>query len=234
MAVTTSLSRADSGVVTTVKKSVSKPQSHSQCEEPEQPMIHPLVRDVKMQVDEYILQSWDFQDDDVSRRDFESENISSVASYYFPSALDERIFLVSRLLSVLFLITESLVQFDLDDGEEYIEALEAAVKGHWQPDESIPAVWMLCGIFDEIRAQDYMLADDIIETAFSHLRYVTHAFVRRPDRSKLTRDRGGLVRRGRSTQRRGTGSSASSFRVGASLLSSLEPLAMGTSGDCMY
>lgn len=125
-----------------------------------------------MQVDEYISESWDFQDDD-SRRDFASQNISSVASYYFPSALDDRIFLLSRLLSVLFLITESLIPFDMDDGEEYIEALEAAVKGHWQPDESIPAVWMLCGIFDEVRAQDYMLADDIIETAFSHLRYVT-------------------------------------------------------------
>lgn len=173
MAVTTSLSRADSGVVTTGKKDISKPQSYSKCDEPEQPMIHPLVRDVKMQVDEYILQSWDFQDDD-SRRDFLSHNISSVASYYFPGALDDRIFLVSRLLAVLFLITESLLQFDMDDGEEYVEALEAAVNGHWLPDESIPAIWMLCGIFDEVRAQDYMLADDVIETAFAHLRYVIH------------------------------------------------------------
>ncbi|KAK4505977.1 hypothetical protein PRZ48_003942 [Zasmidium cellare] len=164
---TVSLARADSGVGHTLK-SASKEQ-YSQCEEQEQPMIHPLVRDVKMQVDEYVLQNWDFQDDD-SRREFVGQNISSVASYYFPSALDDRIYLVSRLLAVLFLIAESLIQFDIDDGEEYIEALEDAVKGHWLPDESIPAVWMLCGIFDEIRAQDYMLADDIIETAFAHLR----------------------------------------------------------------
>lgn len=125
---------------------------------------------------------------------------------------------------------ESLIQFDIDDGEEYIEALEAAVKGHWVPDESIPAVWMLCGIFDEIRAQDYMLADDIIETAFAHLRYVV-AHRRTFGCLKLIGSRGGLVRRGRSTQRKGTGSS---LRVGASLLSSLEPLAVGTSDDSIY
>lgn len=69
-------------------------------------------------------------------------------------------------------ITESLLHFDVDDAEEYIEALEAAVKGHWLPDESIPAVWMLCGVFDEVRAEDYMLADDIVDTVFAHLRYL--------------------------------------------------------------
>lgn len=79
-----------------------------------------------------------------------------------------------RKYSIANAAVESLLQFDIEDGEEYIEALEATVKGHWLPDESIPAVWMLCGVFDEIRALDYLLADDIIDTAFAHLRYFSH------------------------------------------------------------
>lgn len=58
----------------------------------------------------------------------------------------------------------------MDDGEGYLEALEAALKGHWLPDDDIPAVWMLCGLFDEMRALDYVLVDDIMETMVSHLR----------------------------------------------------------------
>lgn len=68
------------------------------------------------------------------------------------------------------MFAESLADLDLDDGEEYVEALDSAVKGCWSPDESIPAVWMLCAVFDEMRAQDYVVVDDVIETTMAHLR----------------------------------------------------------------
>lgn len=178
------LARADSGVVTNTK---AASKQSPPCEKGEMPAVHPLVNEVTRYVDDFALENWDFPDYE-AKQDFVERNVSGVASYYFPSALDDRIFLVSKLLAVLFLLagmilrqkgglgliadttTETLLEFDIEDAEEYIEALEAAVKGHWLPDESIPAVWMLCSVFDEIRAQDYLLADDITETIFAHLR----------------------------------------------------------------
>lgn len=106
------LGRADSGIVMETK-SARKPKP--EWEEQEQPTIHPLVREVKVQVDEYVSYNWDFSDDE-TKRDFIDQNVSSVASYYFPSALVDRIFLVSRLLAVMFLIAGMCSKLRRDRG----------------------------------------------------------------------------------------------------------------------
>lgn len=104
---TVTLMRADSGVVVTTKNA-SKP--NPRCDEKEPPMIHPLVHDVKKQVDDYVSQNWDFSNED-AKKEFVDRNISSVASYYLPSGLDDRIFLVSRLLATLYLIAGEISRY---------------------------------------------------------------------------------------------------------------------------
>lgn len=64
--------------------------------------VHPLKDFVASQTDDYILENWDFEDS-ASRQDFLNKRVSKVACLYFPSALDERIILVARLFSVLYL-----------------------------------------------------------------------------------------------------------------------------------
>jgi len=174
------------------------------------PRAHHLRDFIAAQTDDYVLQNWDFEDNE-SSQEFLNKRVSNVACLYFPAALDERIVLIARLFSILYLTGENLASLDLDDSEDYIGALESAIKGYWSPDESIPAVWMLCGVFDEMRTQDYVVVDDVIETTMAHLR-------------------ANLLRRGRTTQRHDSRSAFRTFRIGASLISALTPFAMGTDG----
>lgn len=217
---TTTLQRNDSAIVhdpweKTSKVSVAEYQTH------------PLKDFISRAVEEYVLESWHFEENNTNKQAFLLSGVSGIACDYFPSALDERIGLVARLFAVLYLIAgkfkphrvaatslmqslDSLSSFDAEDGEEYIEALEAATRGYWMPDEQVSAVWMLCGIFDEMRTIDYIQVDDVMETTLAHLR-------------------AGLFRRGRSAKREDGGRSG--FRIGAALVSALSTFAMGVDVD---
>lgn len=101
---TTGLVRADSGIVTNYqpKDTPEKPCEAKELPE-ELPRVHPLIRDVKDQVDEYVLSNWEFPSN-AAKQGFITRNISSTGAYYFPYALDERIFVISRLLALLHLV----------------------------------------------------------------------------------------------------------------------------------
>lgn len=156
---------------------------------------------------EYVLGNWNFEDAS-AKIEYLKHRVGHLAYEYFPSGLDERMVLVARLMALLYLIGESLVELDLEDGEDYLGALDSAAKGYWLPDDNIPAVWMLCGTLDEMRAVDYLAVDDIWSTSLAHLS-------------------ANLVRRGRPQHRHDSYRVPASLRLGYSLVGALEPFAIG-------
>ncbi|CAK3797526.1 Hypothetical predicted protein [Lecanosticta acicola] len=213
-AATMLLARADSAIMRTKRDATNVSIAEIDAPTTTYPhRDHPIAlrEPIAKAVDEYVLQNWDFEGDEACRRRFLSSGVGSLAFEYFPSALEERIGLVARHLAVVFLISDSLSEYEAEDGEEYVEALEAAAKGYWMPDEEVPAVWMLCSLFDEMRTIDYVLVDDVMETTLGHLRAC-------------------LFRRGRTTNR-GDGRRSPGFRIGAALVSSLSSFATGMEAD---
>lgn len=67
------------------------------------PVCHPRVDDVVRDVDCYFLQHWPFPDSRIRRKFVDAEFTRNMC-YNYPEALDDRIRLVCRLITLLFLV----------------------------------------------------------------------------------------------------------------------------------
>ncbi|EME47535.1 hypothetical protein DOTSEDRAFT_69474 [Dothistroma septosporum NZE10] len=200
-----SLSRADSGIVTVSRKTSVHEQERATY------MYYAEQDEVARQTDEYVLANWVFAGA-AAEIEYVKQKIGHLAFEYFPSAPSERMVLVARLMALLYLIGESLVELDLDDAEDYLGALDAAVKGHWAPDGNVPAVWMLAFTLDEMKGMDYVATEEVWSSSLSHLRAL-------------------LIKRGRAQHRRDKYRIPASLRLGYSLVDALEPFAMAQCSD---
>lgn len=130
--------------------------------------VHPLRHSLASQVNNQILAHWDF-DSETQKHRFLQRDLTGLACLAFPFALDDRIELIARLFSIVYLLGELVAGLEWEDAEECLESLREAVMGYWQPDREQAAVWMLCDLFDEIRAHDYRVVDDIIAATWRYL-----------------------------------------------------------------
>ncbi|EGX94779.1 aristolochene synthase, putative [Cordyceps militaris CM01] len=60
-----------------------------------------------------------------------------------------------------------------ESGAAYNNALIPIVRGDVQPDRSVPAQWMMYDLWEDMRACDKELADDILEPVFTFMRAQT-------------------------------------------------------------
>ncbi|XEV01651.1 hypothetical protein FSHL1_006938 [Fusarium sambucinum] len=136
------------------------------------PRIHPLEKEVSEEVNKYFLDNWPFPND-LAKQKFVAAGFSRVTCYYYPVALDDRITLACRLLTLLFLIDDLLEHMSLQDGSEYNERLILISKNEMVPDPEIPVEWITHHLWRDMRACDKQLADDILEPVFTFMRAQT-------------------------------------------------------------
>ncbi|KXT05425.1 hypothetical protein AC578_10990 [Pseudocercospora eumusae] len=130
--------------------------------------IHPLRWTLTPQVNNLILTHWEF-DNEVQKQRFLQQDLTGLACLAFPFALEDRIGLIARLFSIVYLLGQLVADLDMEDAEECLDSLQEAVKGYWKPDPDQAPVCMLCDLFDEIRAHDYQVVDDIIAATWKYL-----------------------------------------------------------------
>ncbi|KNG46670.1 aristolochene synthase [Stemphylium lycopersici] len=84
--------------------------------------------------------------------------------------LDNRIALACRLITLLFLIDDQLEFMSLEEGSAYNEHLIGISGGTTRPNHSIPVEWITYDLWNDMRACDIELADDMKEPVFAFMR----------------------------------------------------------------
>ncbi|KAJ5460184.1 uncharacterized protein N7458_001736 [Penicillium daleae] len=136
------------------------------------PSIHPHVDSVAAEVDDYFLRNWPFRSEK-ERAKFRAAGFSRVTCLYFPLAMDDRIGFACRLLTVLFLIDDLLEEMGLDEGSEYNEKLISISRGEIPPDRNIPVEWIMHDLWEDVKACDAVLGEQIMEPVFTFMRAQT-------------------------------------------------------------
>ena len=154
--------------------------------------IHRNEQEVTAEVNDYFLKHWPFENEK-ARMKFIAVGFSRVTCYYFPLALDDRIALACRLITLLFLIdgmqtsilhhdvaqsgtlihrviADQLEFMSLEEGSAYNERLIAISRGTTRPDHSVPVEWITYDLWNDMRACDIELADDMKEPVFTFMR----------------------------------------------------------------
>ncbi|KAJ5870146.1 Aristolochene synthase from penicillium Roqueforti [Penicillium solitum] len=127
---------------------------------------------VSREVDEYFLHHWHFPDER-ARKKFIEAGFSRVTCLYFPLASDDRIKFACLLLTVLFLIDDLLEEMSFADGKAYNENLMPICRGDVLPDRNIPVEYIMYDLWEQMRAHDKKLADEILEPTFTFMRAQT-------------------------------------------------------------
>ncbi|CAI9630923.1 aristolochene synthase [Alternaria alternata] len=131
--------------------------------------IHRNEQEVTAEVNDYFLKHWPFENEK-ARMKFIAVGFSRVTCYYFPLALDDRIALACRLITLLFLIDDQLEFMSLEEGSAYNERLIAISRGTTRPDYSVPVEWITYDLWNDMCACDIELADDMKEPVFTFMR----------------------------------------------------------------
>ncbi|KAI8627396.1 Aristolochene synthase in complex with 12,13 Difluorofarnesyl diphosphate [Xylariaceae sp. FL1651] len=131
-------------------------------------VCHPLVEKTIREVNGFYLQHWDFQDPKVRKR-FEGEGYVRVTCFYLCKARDDRIALACRLVTLLFLIDDILEHFSLEEGRAYNERMFSFFRGEVQPDRHVPAEWISYDLWEELRACDVELANQMLEPIYAFM-----------------------------------------------------------------
>ncbi|KAI1356556.1 Aristolochene synthase from penicillium Roqueforti [Xylaria sp. FL0043] len=127
-----------------------------------------VIRDV----DSYFLDRWDFPSEK-ARRKFVVAGFSRVTCMYYPMAEQDRIGFACKLLTVLFLIDDLLEDMSFEDGEAYNAALMPIMTGEKKPNRDIPAESIMWDLWEDMRACDLDLANEILEPTFVFMRAQT-------------------------------------------------------------
>lgn len=154
--------------------------------------IHKNEPEVTAEVNDYFLKHWPFENER-ARMSFIAAGFPRVTCYYLPLALDNRIALACRLITLLFLIdgmltsilyhdlaqswiliyrviTDQLEFMSLEEGSAYNEHLIGISGGTTRPNHSIPVEWITYDLWNDMRACDIELADDMKEPVFAFMR----------------------------------------------------------------
>ncbi|KAK8872555.1 Aristolochene synthase [Apiospora arundinis] len=125
------------------------------------PVCHPHVARVQKEVDTYFLENWPFPNSK-SRKRFLGADFTRCMCYNYPEALDDRIAVACRLITLLFLVDDLLDCMSLDDGRIYNDKMMSVMKGDCLPDRTVAVEWMACDIWTEMRTLDAKLAGEIL------------------------------------------------------------------------
>ncbi|WQF84269.1 Putative isoprenoid synthase domain superfamily [Colletotrichum destructivum] len=140
--------------------------------------LHPREPEISAEVNSFFLDHWPFVNEEARKR-FIAAGFSKVTCFYYPHALDDRISLACRLLTLLFLVDDILEDMSLQEGSLYNEKLILLSRGDIVPDRSVPVEWITYDLWNDLRTCDKSLADEILEPVFSFMRAQT-------DKSRLS------------------------------------------------
>ncbi|KAI3319187.1 Aristolochene synthase in complex with 12,13 Difluorofarnesyl diphosphate [Xylariaceae sp. AK1471] len=133
---------------------------------------HPLTERTIKEVNDFYLQNWEFTDPKVRKR-FEGEGYVRVTCFYLCKSRDDRIALACRLVTLLFLIDDILEHLSLEEGMAYIDKMFAFFRGEVQLDRNLPAEWISYDLWEELRACDRKLADQLLEPIYAFMKSQT-------------------------------------------------------------
>lgn len=154
--------------------------------------IHKHEQEVTSVVNDYFLKHWPFENDR-ARKKFIAAGFSRVTCYYLPLALDDRIALACRLIVLLFLIdgtlspilsheiaqswkltyrviVDQLEFMSLEEGSTYNENLIDIARGTKRVNYDVPVEWITYDLWNDMRACDAELADEMKEPVFTFMR----------------------------------------------------------------
>ncbi|CAJ2506370.1 Uu.00g005000.m01.CDS01 [Anthostomella pinea] len=135
-------------------------------------LYHPLAEKTIKEVNDFFLEHWPFESEKYKSR-FGVEGWCRVTCYYVCQSLDDRLALACRLVVVLFLIDDILESMSLDEGRAYNARLMPIFRGDELPDRNVPVEWISYDIWQDLRACDRELADEMLEPVFAFMRAQT-------------------------------------------------------------
>ncbi|KAK8026424.1 Aristolochene synthase [Apiospora marii] len=125
------------------------------------PVCHPRTEEVIKEVDAYFLENWPFPDNK-SRKKFKGADFTRNMCYNYPEALDCRISVACRLITLLFLVDDLLDYMSLEDGRLYNARMMELMRGNITPDRTVAVEWMAYDIWAEMRALDARLSSEVL------------------------------------------------------------------------
>jgi aristolochene synthase len=129
---------------------------------------HPNTDEVVKQVNDFFLEHWPFKTEKHRKR-FVDEGYAWFVCINCPMSLDERMHWGCRLLTTGFLIDDLLDRMSVEEGVAHnLKVIECA-RGNLLPDRNVPAQWIMYDLFEDMRAVDKQLADELLEPTIDFL-----------------------------------------------------------------
>ncbi|KAJ5156102.1 hypothetical protein N7492_008905 [Penicillium capsulatum] len=129
---------------------------------------HPNSVAVVNEVNEFYLKSWPFKTEKHAQR-FVDEGFAWFVCINCPLSLDERMHWGCRLLTIGFLIDDVLDRMSVEEGVEHNSQVIECARGTLLPDRNQPAQWIMYDLFEDMRAVDKRLADELLEPTIEFL-----------------------------------------------------------------
>ncbi|KAI0572701.1 Aristolochene synthase [Pyrenophora tritici-repentis] len=120
-------------------------------------------------VNAFFLKNWPFKNKKQEQR-FIDEGYAWFVCINCPMSLDERMHWGCQLLATGFLIDDLLDRMSIEEGKEHQENVIKCASGIILPDRKIPAQWIMFDLFEEMRATDRPLADELLKPTVDFLR----------------------------------------------------------------
>ena len=123
--------------------------------------MHRKTKEVVEQTNDFFLQNWPFKTEKHRKR-FVEEGYAWFVCINSPMSLDERMHWGCRLLTVGFLIDDLLDSMSVEEGVAYNSKVIECARGNMLPDRSVPGQWIMYDLFEDMRAVDKPLADELL------------------------------------------------------------------------
>jgi aristolochene synthase len=123
---------------------------------------HHRTDEVVKAVNDFFLEHWPFKTSKHRQR-FVNEGLPCYVCALYPLSLDERLQWDCRLLTLGFLIDDLLDGMSLEEGKAFNSKIVKCARGMTHPDRVVPAQWIRYDTFNEMRALDKPLADDVLQ-----------------------------------------------------------------------
>lgn len=129
---------------------------------------HPYTEEVVKQVNDFFLENWPFRTEKHKQR-FVDEGYAWFVCVNCPLSLPERMHWGCRLLTTGFLIDDVLDRMSVEEGVEHNTKVIECARGTLLPDRSSPAQWIMYDLFEDMRAVDKQLADELLQPTIDFL-----------------------------------------------------------------
>ncbi|KAI0516782.1 Aristolochene synthase in complex with 12,13 Difluorofarnesyl diphosphate [Xylaria bambusicola] len=131
-------------------------------------MCHPLTEKTIREVNDFFLEHWEFPSPKFRKR-FEGDGMTRVTCFYVCKSLDDRLVLACRLITLLFLMDDVLEHLSLEEGKAYNKKAFSLFRGDIQPDRNVPFEWISYDLWQDLRACDKKLADEMLMPVYLFL-----------------------------------------------------------------